>query len=45
MIPEIILENFNISARDLKPMIDSVWNAAGWEESCNFDVEGNYKHY
>jgi hypothetical protein len=42
MIPEIIMEEFDAPARHLKSAIDSVWNAAGWRGSFNFDSEGNY---
>ena len=41
-VPEIVVDKLEISPRDLKPMLDSVWNAAGWLESKNFDAEGNY---
>jgi hypothetical protein len=42
IIPGIIIQKFEISPRDLKPMLDSVWNAGGYYESRNFDSEGNY---
>lgn len=45
VIPEILLEKFECSPTDLKPMFDAVWNAAGWSESKNFDAQGNYVPY
>ena len=32
LIPEIILDKFEIISDDLQPLVKSVWNAAGWLE-------------
>ena len=32
LIPEIILDKFEIGSDDVKPLVTSVWNAAGWLE-------------
>jgi hypothetical protein len=44
IIPEIIIEstdNLNFEAV-LKPMFDSIWNAAGWPASQNYDASGKW---
>jgi Putative DNA-binding domain len=44
VIPEIIIENFDTDlARAMKPIFDTVWNAAGREGSLNYDEAGKFK--
>ncbi len=40
IIPELFIEKFNILPSDLKPLLDSVWNAGGYLESENFNTQG-----
>jgi hypothetical protein len=42
LIPEITLDGFQCSSEHLRPLLDSVWNAAGWLQSLNFDPDGRY---
>jgi len=41
-IPEIILNNPEFVPQDLKPILDSVWNASGKMSSPNFDHAGHW---
>ena len=41
-VPEMLFQKLNCGPSDLKPMLDSVWNAAGWQQSPNFDGQGNH---
>ncbi|MEN6435870.1 MAG: ATP-binding protein [Anaerolineaceae bacterium] len=44
LTPEVMIQNFeslDIHAL-LKPAIDSIWNAAGWPNSLNFDQDGKW---
>lgn len=44
IIPEIYVEDIDESpSKILKPIFDSVWNAAGWKGSINYDDKGNWK--
>jgi hypothetical protein len=47
ILPEILIDNYpktlEETARNLKPIFDSIWNAAGWPQSINFDENGNWK--
>jgi len=46
LIPEILLqplESYDV-VRSVKPMIDAVWNAAGYPKSAYYDAQGNWKH-
>lgn len=46
LFPELLLKNWN-ETRDtdkfLKPLIDMVWNACGWEKSPSYDEEGRWQ--
>ena len=43
VLPETVVEDFNMPiGKILKPMLDLVWNAAGYPESKNFDANGNW---
>ena len=42
MAPEITLDGYECTASQLRPMLDSVWNASGWYQSLNFNAEGVY---
>ncbi|MCH8183125.1 MAG: ATP-binding protein [Proteobacteria bacterium] len=42
--PEIVLETLeDVSAAQIRPMLDSVWNAAGWPGSVHYDQDGNWR--
>lgn len=41
--PEIVLNKLECSPRDLKPILDSVWNASGIMSSPNFDASGQWR--
>lgn len=47
IFPEILIDTYpktlEETARNLKPIFDSIWNAAGWPQSMNFDENGNWK--
>jgi hypothetical protein len=44
IIPEVMLEDFEGDlAKRMKPIFDTVWNAAGQIESPNYDAEGKFK--
>jgi hypothetical protein len=43
-VPEIILEDYGtLAVKLIRPMLDMVWNAAGWDKSPNFDDQGNWQ--
>jgi len=43
IIPEIMIENFDVNlAEVMKPIFDTVWNAAGYLSSPNYDAEGKF---
>lgn len=43
MTPEILLQNLNANPRQfMRPMIDAVWNAAGWHQSPSYDESGEW---
>ena len=43
VLPEIIIESFGIEpAAAMRPIFDSVWNAAGWARSMNYDEAGHW---
>lgn len=42
IIPEVIVNDFDVDhARILQPVFDSIWNAAGYAHSQNYDDSGN----
>jgi hypothetical protein len=42
VIPEVMIEDFNVSLdKIIKPIFDTVWNAAGYARSLNYDLNGN----
>lgn len=44
LVPEIPLEDLNQKAElILKPVFDSVWNAAGWRCAMHYEDDGNYR--
>jgi hypothetical protein len=46
ILPETVVEDFSESPDTiLKPVFDLVWNACGFPQSRNFDLEGNWKHH
>ena len=41
LVPEIILDHFDRDSREtMKPIFDTIWNAAGWSGSRNYDNLG-----
>jgi len=43
LVPEILLESFDSDlAEVMKPAFDSVWNAAGWPRSMNYNETGQW---
>jgi len=43
LIPEIIIEKYDFNSPQLlKPILDSVWNACGFERSLNYSKDGNW---
>jgi hypothetical protein len=43
IVPELVLEKFEASPLELRPLLDSVWHASGVLSSPNFDPEGNWE--
>lgn len=43
LLPEVLIEGDSVTAEMLKPMFDVMWQAAGWEQSRNFDEQGKWK--
>lgn len=43
IIPEVLLDSFEFEPGDvMRPIFDSVWNAAGWFGSTNYNSEGKW---
>jgi len=43
VLPEIVIESFEVDAAEvMRPIFDSVWNAAGWPRSLNYDESGEW---
>lgn len=43
MAPEIIIDsNTTDTEKTLKPVFDAIWNACGWQQSLNYDKDGNW---
>jgi hypothetical protein len=43
LLPEALVEDLDTDAATvLRPVFDSLWNAAGWPGSINFDAEGKW---
>jgi hypothetical protein len=43
VLPEIVIESFEVNAAAvMRPIFDSVWNAAGWPRSMNYDESGEW---
>jgi len=41
ILPDILIEDYNVDvAKELRPVFDAVWQAAGWERCLNYDEEG-----
>lgn len=46
IVPDVMLEDFDVNvAGALKPIFDTVWNAAGFDGSPNYDEAGNFRFY
>jgi hypothetical protein len=42
MVPELMIETFDIDVpRQLKPLLDIIWNSVGFSESQGYNTEGN----
>lgn len=43
LLPEIVIEGFDVDLSEvMRPVFDSVWNAAGWPKSMNYDESGKW---
>jgi hypothetical protein len=43
VFPDVVVEDLTDYTRaDLRPLIDSLWNAFGFPRSLNFDGDGNW---
>ena len=47
LLPAVMVENFELTFADsatlLRPLLDSIWNACGYERSLNFDGKGKWE--
>ncbi len=44
VIPEVMIDRFDCDpAEVMKPIFDTVWNAAGWKGSMHYDATGKWK--
>lgn len=44
IIPEVMIETFDCEPTEvLRPIFDTVWNAAGWPRSINYDEHGTWR--
>ncbi len=42
VVPEVMIDNFDVTlAAVMKSVFDTIWNAAGWRRSMNYDEDGN----
>lgn len=41
-LPEIVMNELGNSDRALKSVLDALWNSAGWQQSLNYDKDGNW---
>lgn len=45
IMPEALIDAFESDvAQAIKPILDIIWNAAGWERSMSYDEAGKWKH-
>ena len=45
ILPEIVVEKYEIEpAAELRPLLDTLWNAAGFQRSFNYLGDGSYKY-
>ncbi|MGK7941195.1 MAG: helix-turn-helix domain-containing protein [Crocosphaera sp.] len=43
ILPEVMIEDYNFDLYTvMKPIFDTVWNAAGYKRSLNYDEQGNW---
>ncbi|MDJ0510540.1 MAG: ATP-binding protein [Crocosphaera sp.] len=43
ILPEVMIEDYNVDLYQvMKPIFDTVWNAAGYPQSLNYDEQGNW---
>lgn len=43
ILPEVMIEDYNVDLYQvMKPIFDTVWNAAGYPRSLNYDEQGNW---
>jgi hypothetical protein len=43
LYPDILVDDYTIDSKELlRPFFYSVWNAAGWEKSINYNPQGNW---
>jgi hypothetical protein len=44
VLPEVLIDSFDCDpAEVMKPIFDTVWNAAGWKGSMHYDAAGKWK--
>lgn len=44
LLPEVVVEDFNVeSDQILKPLMDTLWQSAGWERCLHYDMDGNWQ--
>lgn len=44
VIPEVLIDRFDFDAVEaMKPILDTIWNASGWEHSMSYDEAGRLK--
>ncbi len=44
IIPEVMVEDFDVNlAEVMRPIFDTIWNAAGYTNSPNYDEEGKFR--
>ena len=43
LLPDVSVESFEVDLpRLLRPVLDALWQAGGWDGSRNYDGEGNW---
>ena len=43
ILPEVMIEDYNVDLYTvMKPIFDTVWNAAGYPRALNYDEQGNW---
>ena len=46
LVPELVAEAYDLDiGRTLRPIFDTIWSAAGYSGSLNYDPDGNWRPY